>query len=219
MKIGNTSHFEPMDNLWKLNFLNFALTSHWTEVSSHCRSVGSTIWADFAFFFFRFCRFCSLFCSLALSSSKSSSQISSKLEIPCFLSMAIWKYLNSYLTKETKLWTHYSISHYRTGNSLIFWLNFCGFCGYLLLTNKYPQWILKQSLYLLYIEANLLNNIPMILNDAQVYPSWVLKIKSTYSIYPFLYIKFPQKYNVTFHLYLSNFSILALFFRNNAFIT
>lgn len=91
-----------MDNLRKLNFLNFALTSHWTEVSSHCRSVGSTIWADFAFFFFRFCRFCSLFCSLALSSSKSSSQISSKLEIPCFLSMAIYKYLNSYLTKETK---------------------------------------------------------------------------------------------------------------------
>lgn len=87
--------------------------------------------------------------------------------------------------KRNQIWTHlYSISHYHTGNSLISWLNFCGFCGYLLLTNKYPQWILKQNLYLLYIEANLLNNIPMILNDTQVYPSRVLKIKSTYSIYP-----------------------------------
>lgn len=49
--------------------------------------------------------------------------------------------------KRNQIWTHYSISHYRTGNSLIFWLNFCGFCGYLLPMNKCPQWILKQSLF------------------------------------------------------------------------
>lgn len=36
-------------------------------------------------------------------------------------------------------------------------------------------------------------------------------------MYTFLYIKFPQKYNVTFHLYLSKFLNLALCLRGNVF--
>lgn len=38
-------------------------------------------------------------------------------------------------------------------------------------------------------------------------------------MYTFLYIKFPQKYNITFHLYLSNFSNQALCLRSNVFFT
>lgn len=121
VKIGIASHFEHMDNFWKLNFLNFALTSHWTEVSSHCRSVGSiNDLGGLCLLLFSLLSF--LLPLLFLGSLLLQKFLTNKLQVgdslfPFHGHLQIFKLI---LDKRNQIWTHYSISHYSTGNSLIF---------------------------------------------------------------------------------------------------